>query len=772
MGIIKTLRQIVHYPITAIIPEVYNKLVAAALELTGHTDHSAPVAKIGLLNCYCDLTRKTITEDVIYGDEIIEIILEFSGALEGDDFYEQSTEKKSQTLKILLKIINHVRLSRNKSPLQCLPQKSRPSLLYLWLKAKATISDEKKRFWCSWPLKCRGDNTRYLNIPGIWITHGEKFATQIYQTIKLRCEKDRTFKISHDVKLINFISNNAAEWPIEAFKDPLKIYNLFATMIRLEFKNAKLTDRNLPAKRKAWNLFVTSIEKEFIESEFWAEPIRPLPRAGAPKISPANSHIRTTEDGIEVKVKLLTDIPLHISSKETIEKILIKIEHDIALVRDWASHQADLQMQAFNRRREFATKGIPIESAPSITKEICTLANICATFENAPYETSLTFLSRKHNQLTGLTWSANELASHIGIPTTQNLFPHQCLLILEHPWMTPGFLINFDLYDKQGRLTGFFEESGRYSVILKTKSTHVSGVKYRKGAKRARQKYEISENAAAIIRNVIALTTPARDYLKSINDRNWRRLFIGSISSSRKPTKCSYPSWTPCSREGTLEPIIKQFSKHTNRTYIEIKKFIFNLNPSTVRASRAIEIYIKTGDSSKTAEALGHERENTLLLQHYIPEAIVAFIESQGARVLAKVIIYHSLKNSAHLLKAINFESMDMVYEFLSNREFPDIPDYLSDPEGATEINLSDQVSELIVTIGVGVLTVLLSLKVAVQQADPNRAISVNAKHWARVGELIETEILNSHDPLIQRHLKEALVGVDPSQLKGSIYEE
>ncbi|MFE1817135.1 hypothetical protein ACFW6L_29525, partial [Pseudomonas otitidis] len=98
------------------------------------------------------------------------------------------------------------------------------------------------------------------------------------------------------------------------------------------------------------------------------------------------------------------------------------------------------------------------------------------------------------------------------------------------------------------------------------------------------------------------------------------------------------------------------------------------------------------------------------------------------------------------------------------------IPAQLSVPDGLEEKELTDLEQELILKIGVGALSTLLSIEIAVKNSPFPAKILPDAFYWAKVSELLTKEIHLMHDPLLKDHLSKAESAADPSQVDKFIY--
>ncbi|WP_343077590.1 hypothetical protein [Pseudomonas sp.] len=725
------------------------------------------------VDCYCDLTEQNVDSGTLRSPVLRRIFEGFCGALATEDLIPGSARRREMVCRNVATVVNAASASDPTIiPIDWEPH-SRLNFAPMWDERKKFLAPEKIEYWTGWRIESRHGCTAFLPLANLWNTHGRTFTNRYFETMRTNFEKECSVAFSLFNKMTDFLTENHNSWPPSTFDSPEKIYLFFVELIKKEFDNATTTDSNLPQRMKSWNKFISKIEKYFIETGIWAQPVVELPRTDAKKIPGNSTHVRKTENGTLVREKLMTDIPLEISHSQAIELLFFEIKQDIGTLRGWAEAKVANIMAAFEKRKTLAKSGISLHNEEYVPVESATLENICATFEKASYDIDLPLLTRKYNLNCETDYTAAEMADLLAIPSTTIFFPFQCLLILEHPIITNSFLIDYKLYDKFGNMTGFFLEDDIHHLLTEDEIRHLSGNKRRKGPRKSRQKFELSIRAAQIIINLIALTDAARTYLRSRDDENWKNLFIGSRVAASLPAKAGISKWNQSRfTQESLTKLRTEFEPYTKKRGVALNKHIYRISLSTIRSSRGLEVYIDSGDTAAMSTALGHETEDSMLLTHYLPEPILAYIESRGIRTLQKLIICHALKDSQFLLAAVNLENENSLKTFFTNHNHTITDSYLSDPYNHSEADVESLTSELLVRIGEETLTALISLNLAVQQATTKSPITELALHWSRISELVVSEIELSHDPLLKRHLSAARKAANPNRMGSLIYEQ
>ncbi len=168
------------------------------------------------------------------------------------------------------------------------------------------------------------------------------------------------------------------------------------------------------------------------------------------------------------------------------------------------------------------------------------------------------------------------------------------------------------------------------------------------------------------------------------------------------------------------------------------------------------------------SKALGHTRYNPKLISHYLPKEIQTFFQERWVRIFQRSLICESLKDSQYFLEATSFQSIEELDRFLNNYALKDIPNHLQDPENKKD-NLRDS-DKLFISVDVNILTILISLQKAVEQAlKPERVVD-KALYWCRFCALLTKKIEDGYDMQLKDHLYKARKRVDPRQIGKLIY--
>lgn len=770
MTIIKNTQYLPNYEYLRIEKDVVDILEQCFCE--GRRSASTPNTLLKTLECYCDLTGHNISYLSLSSKGFKQVIYGYSGAVLSNGFLNINEASKRRQLNALIRVLE--RLAHRIPSIDYVSEleehlnTDKESLIQRWESTYRSLDNELIQYWSGWSIEGRKGAKHHLSIGRLYRDYDKEFTIQFYEGIRqffLRQARPGTSEFN---QLAIFLTHHKDEWPPECFKDPIRISHFFKAFFKWHFLNCYKKKLSLPSKVKSWNTFLTNIEEIFMQPGIWPKPFaNGLPRPSERiTLGGHQTRVKVTQGGIVVKDKLLTQVPLHLTDDEAIEILFKKINSDISLAKRWARRQAfSLRKSQLNRIRH-AREGRPlaIGEIGTRTLETVNLSDLCATFEEYGLITDKSLKRRIY----GWRTQVDDLAILLGLPRANDLFPFMILLTLEHPEITTTFFKEFELYDKRGRRTGFVKLDNHYQLV---------GYKDRRGKSRSEQKIALSPRAAVYVHQIIEITAPLRDYLRSNDNDNWRCLFLTCGRGLSTPNAGLIPSFNSAKLENAPDlkaNLLKSFRSLTSMTDKELLTFILRLNLSGVRASRGVQIYLKTKSVQEMAKALGHANYSPTLLSHYLPEPILAFFQTRWIRIFQKAFICEAMKESPYLMEATQFDSMDELNFFLQNHALKDIPSHLSGPEnkrdsGDSEAKTNED-SHVMVSIDPGILAALISLEEAVNAANKESNLCAHAMYWAEVSRLVKSEIRNGSDPLLKQHLDDAIPHVKPESMEGIIY--
>lgn len=754
MTIITNTAYLHHYPFQVLPDDVLELMTQAPT--TPYTT-SVPIK---LFEVFCHITDTSVSYANLSSENFLLTVKNFLGTLYGKDLVDSHRFTQTTYRKAFIQVLEFLG--------QKIPALSKidwrlldiePTVSFLSNPA-TTLNMSSIRYWNGWQVCSEKKTSSYLYLAPLWTSHGQKFTEEFYEQWK--CHLDSTnIRLSATLnKFVKYLSLNSEQWPPKSFYDPTSVRQVFLAFMKYFFHDAHESGKDLIAQNIAFAQFINWSTRAFIEPGVWATPFEPLPKPVIPRAPGAQSNIRRTETGTLVHDKLLTEIPITITDSEVIEILFKKIDGDLNIVRDWALFMVKDFDQRIKYRDQLSNRGTPKRHGAGTKKmQEIGIENICATFKQDGFITDKTYTKRAFGDSTTVA----ELSNLLALPTTDSLFPFQCLLVINHPEITEGFFRNFELYNSNNKRTGFIED-GDEAILI--------GYKDRKGKKLSRQEIRLTQEESEWIKLIIKITEPLRKVLRGQNDKRWRELFLTCGQGFAAPGSMKQARWYLTrlrSEQTACERVTSMFHRHTNLRGDALLKFIDRISLTSIRASAGVSVYLKTGDGEQMSKALGHTEFNPELLRRYLPEPILAFFQSRWIRIFQKNFICEAMKSSPFLLQATKFKTMDELHEFLKNHALGEIPTHLRDPEG-NDSNKEDN-SELFVSVNPGTLGALMSLEAAVRNASKPALISGKARYWANISNLIVSHIKNGTDSLLKQHLNIAEKHLDTKQMDGLIYE-
>ncbi|UVL05981.1 hypothetical protein [Pseudomonas sp. B21-047] len=768
MAIIENdLRRLRHYPFRALDEKVANTLLKAASDLTFTGDD--PALTVYMLECYCDLAGLRVTQAMLTTSCLATIHNGFCGALLSGQLIKLSSFRTRRFCRYFASILQKIKIQFPSMQRKKWQPEPFAAHIEIWTNSKNQISEEKAAYWQGWPIEDKKCSIHWMHLANLYNTHGKKFVDELYRGVRVYSEsRATTFDRGYE-RLVAHLVSNPLLWPPSTFKSPTGIYNFFADLLKHTFKGKSIKSRSTIDLGHRWDRHISEVYRSFINPRIWASPIRTLPVTKLKPSRGGETHIKVTKAGKEVRTKLITPLPLQVTQTEAIHILAVQISKDINILREWATTKATSVIMASLERAKLAKSATNSDIADREFWESNTLANIAALFEATPYDLPWNTIASKYRITNNIRNSSRTISKALGIPATRDLYPFQCLLILEHPNITDSFLKNFNLYDKNGNIKGIRREGGKTYLVSKSgiEATIISGYKPRRGVTLTRQEFELSPAAIKIIDDVIRITQQARDYLRKIGDDNWRKLFIASSSGIIKPTTSSTPRWNKAQtlrKKDDPPEFVHEFAKILGATDInEALEFVAQISPSSIRASRAVEIYLQTGKTEIMRECLGHDKTDKKLLESYLPEIFIMLIESRSVMVIQKIIICTALKDSPFLAEAAGFDNLSDLEEFTKNYLHEELPAYLKDPDRVDEALKSEELDKIVFSIGVKSLSTLLSLRDATRLTIGQAIISPVYLHWASITNLLSEYIENGFQRELKRKMAEAKKLVDPT---------
>lgn len=719
------------------------------------------------LEAVLQVTRRRLDFETIPASLNNETCRLFIGALNSDLFVIRSRETRYAKTQEFLSYLYAIQTTvPNISAPNLNPHKAYTTACiqrYVELFERYPLDEEKVWAWHGWACGTKMGNTMMLPLYPVYRRLGRAFTDSLHAACSVYAGSRRIGTISGLRSLTRFIG----QYP-SGLNESILRKSHFTSKFWREFFVYYATTAYADGKGsqpqhflQIWRHVVRFIKECLIPSNLFAPPLGELPHSPMERVPGSKTRVMTTKDGHTVKTKLLTHVPLEVSDDQAMQLLFDQIQKDHDCFLQWARSEVSLMWKRYKRRIAF-TKAMESEESANLwqsrssetdRKQAYDVRNAAIVLNRKGYATWKE-LPLKHLFPRPLMRTAAEL----GLPIVDALLPHCIVLIASHPAITDSFLADFQLYDNEGNQAGFIEIDGGFYLV---------GFKYRRGAALAQLRIRLNEETTDIVRQLIVLTEPLREYLRRNNDKAWRYFLLSCKKGFSYPGRVGRFSQSPCmpNRVNKLAERLGTTWEASFETRHDLAK---RFSLTAFRATAGVLVYLRTRSASKAAEALGHAYYDPDLMRHYLPDPILQFFQDRWIRIFQTGLIVEALKESDHLVEAAGFRTIDELHMFLNHHALKLFPD---SKEGSNREATTKEEAEVVFGVNTAILTLLVSLMLAVQLA--NKPVCAKALYWAGLTkhliEHIEVHLVHRAD--IQRFLKVARLEADPKSLKALIYE-
>lgn len=745
-------------------------------------------------DCYLHITKATTfdTAQLTCGHTLKSTVESFFGALQSDEFIDLTPAFRYKYCnafhKVLLEIAKILPVPICQPPstraLRHTPSNSHLLDIRLSLsKTKATPFEQQciSKFneiahfddyaiwlWRGWPSTNLTGRTTWLKLYPISQRVGRAFTERLYE----QCDRFFSNRRAMVVPLITYLARFIGQYPgvlqERDFQSPEFMTRFWPDFLVFYITTGDEEGLSLSFMADSWRTQFTYFVEEFlVKNGVVATSYGRLP-APPPGRGPGyQTNIKRTKSGDEIHAKLLVHIPLEVKDEEAMRLLFGQLQEHVDLILKWARESASDLWDRRNLRLALASKGT-VRALPThdninngahwITDSgnPMRFPNACATYEAYGHLTN-------SDTTIGLLYPIPlaETARGLGLPTTGALLPHCAILIVNHPAITSAFLEQLELFDRTGQQIGFSRVDG--GAVLR-------GVKRRKGAHQGWQEIRLNAESEEIIRQIIEITAPLRNYLRERNDDNWRYLLLTCEHAFGHPKRVSRLA-SDTSMPHRAENLAHEIHLSTKRPISECKELVLKFSLGSLRATAGVLIYLKTKDVNQMAEALGHTVYSKKLLSRYLPDAILSFFQERWIRIFQTCIVLDAMKDSKFLLPASGFKDISELNSFLENHTLKKIPSSLSPPDSLTaKEQPSSEIQEVLFGVDISILVALVSLQLSIQKS--SGIINETAGYWYNISSQL-TAFIDSDDCVrsdLKAYLKQARSIADPDAMTDIIH--
>lgn len=616
--------------------------------------------------------------------------------------------------------------------------------------------DEKKlEYYNGWKVEDKYGNTSRLNLAKIYDAYGNGFTTQIHAAFKLFALTQKPTSLSSVISYLSSLLNDFVQLMPELEDlnhalQPHKAMETFEKVLSLNIARKIKSNKNIKEfLSNQWLITLSAYDECLVQSRIFGEPLRPL-LAPVYKTPLRENHSVSTGGGLNKKSRdrLLTNIPLSITDENAIQLIFNRINKDIEHIRITTQKFINEIKQRHKRNTNLIKIGIPKNLTENL---ICkngrfqpypigpdNLANTIATFHK--YRTN--YESYNYLAFLGYRSKNKELIKELNLPTSLSIMSFLCQLVLEHPQITPSWLVEWALFSKSGAMVGLVDR-GSHGIIISFKN--------RLTPRNAQQEIHLNSFSRSIVDTLIMYTQIARDHLKAQGDDGWRYMLLVFSSVKVPPRRLK----KICASPSILRDFQNSFAVESRDTEGDIiltnseaKTLAPLINLRPIRSSRGVQVYLETHSVKAMSEALGHKEHNPKLLESYLPDTLLSYFNDRWIRIFQNGIIYEAMKDSKYIMQSVDFSPSELD-EFLKNHQLGQLPDHIKAGKKIAQSIESEpekirQFDELVITLSTPVLQVLIAIKTIAESAEDGDKLPSIINKWHEAAVFIINQLIAS----------------------------
>ncbi|PAJ74188.1 hypothetical protein CJF42_11925 [Pseudoalteromonas sp. NBT06-2] len=596
------------------------------------------------------------------------------------------------------------------------------------------VSPDRLSYLNGWQLKSKEGKIFNFAIGQFHEAYGDKLTADIYRhTYEYgRTQKSTTLRSSVEpfaAFLNSFATHCDSDDDLRAQLKANKLSAFLEKVMWCSFSRHLAKSNKSAAFFVRWTSAIKVFRICFIDSGLIDEPVRPILtpvfRESSQPIAKVAAGGKLTAN--EEKLWLAT-IPLHIKDETAIQIIEdrlqaseehVRASYDAVFERIKDKHERNLKLSKIGSVKPIIGGSSGFKKNERVRVGRNHLANSIASFYKygvgAGFTSSEQFFGGSFYNSDRI--SASDLVDELNLPTTSTLGALCTLLVLEHPALTPSALHNWELFNKNGQMSGYKQVGNNYVIVVH---------KNRKGARNAQQDIILNEYSQSIVKTLINHTELARQHLKAnpstdeFQENAWRYMLLKA--NLKEASWCA--TLGDCLSAASVKRAYRHWVYSHPSSMSESDKLLLSRSVSlrSARKIRAIRTYIKTHSLREVAEVLGHNTVNVDLLNKYLPSALMDFFNTRWIRQFQNAFIYIAMQESEYLFEAVDIkpENLD---EFLQNHGIHDIPKLFGKFKSHAMLSLvekeepQERFDEVTLTITKNVMRVLIAIKSIVDRS-------------------------------------------------------
>ena len=594
-------------------------------------------------------------------------------------------------------------------------------------------NEEKLTYLNGWSVTSQERKTFLVDLDFLYVKYGQAFTNKMHDALKRYGLTQKTSSLRTNLKYITTLLKTTSTLDIKATVASFElllsekhVQSTFYKAYRLQFSKCLVKGNDLVTFK---NTFKTSLDiytSVFINTKLYPAPLKAFIAPSMLSVKNPPSFLSGGKASEIEKMRWFADIPLHIKDEQAIAMIETRIDRDMNMLKTVFTKHFNQLKQREKRNKTFIESGIvkPLDGNRKGSEAYPIgehhLDNTIATF----YHYGINGYKDEVNyrQFLGFNGKIELLLEELNLPTNATLFTLTALLVMEHPKITPSWLQKLQLFNENGKLTGYIQV-GEHSILTSEKE--------RRGRNLAQQDVILNEFSKSIVDFIVQHTKIAREHLKAIGNPDWKSLLL--ICTSKKAVK-------PSDKSLLYKPLLLIRKRLNDKAALPLEydvsaqelDIIASITTHrAIRRHRGLQIYLETRSQSAVADALGHKEVNQDLLDTYLPKPLMEFFTERVIRQFQKAIIFEAMKKSPYLLDAVNMSYKELE-EFLENHGLNDIPDLnaVTFDKAISQQAEKSIFDSVVFTVTVPLIQLLISIKTIIDNDNDTSRYNELVQHW------------------------------------------
>lgn len=381
-------------------------------------------------------------------------------------------------------------------------------------------------YLCGWPIKSKDGKSLQVNLDQIFCQYGFEFTDKIHNALTHLGLTKKFTTLKGVISLLcsylldGFTLNKNQS--IEELKSKLSsqnVHHYFAEIMDIQFAKVKIQGNDEKTFYSSWKTTINAYTQCFIQTKVFDGPVKPFLTPQWKE--PVNDDLSFSIGGKATKKETerwFGDIDLHIKDEEAVDNIHLRLNQDLNHIKYVCTHIFEETKRIHIRNTQYAREGDikPLKN-PSYNAKFPispnNIKNTVATF----YHYGIGAENSSYIQFLKFEGKTETLHKELALPTRTTMNAILSLLVFCHPKITPSWLQEWELFDKNGNQTGY-KQVGNHWVIVSFKN--------RKGVTLAQQEVILNDKTKPLVDFLIEHTTFSRARLKSLGNINWRKMII------------------------------------------------------------------------------------------------------------------------------------------------------------------------------------------------------------------------------------------------------